>query len=550
MGSSRKNLPVQIVAGVFSTCVVLSSGFAQNAVIESRKDTGADLPIYKKKLDIDRFLKPRATLLIDLPSVLRLGHCNSLDIAVIEQRLAIAQTDEEIAKFAILPDISIGPRYEHHTGKIQETAGDVIDAHRSSLFTGGIASFDWNPGKILFGPQAARYVRYSALERRNDAYRIVAFDAAMRYYDLVRTQYQVAISRFQVERTRDLASFFKSQFEMGQVLKVDYLRIQSQQDTAESDLVAAEAAREFAVQELLEILRLEHDLDLVTVGPDLTRSSLLDLSKDESQFAQEAIDCRADLRDAAQQVELARTNLSNKGITPFLPAAFVSYSSGNFRGGHKDELKAANGGRSDFAASFQWTLKNLGLSNRAEYERTYYEWEIANLQYEQLREKVDKEVRQAIAAARAARRQIELRREALPVAREALELSEVRLRVGEGLAVDVLQAQDVLTKAESDYINALTDSDRAQITLWNRLGKMMPLDDQKPLRKKSPFELKTYTGIPESKTPPLLNLDTFTTSTPVSTGTVELNIDATTRSYRLLKSLGNQKNENPETNRD
>ncbi|MGI8907223.1 MAG: TolC family protein [Candidatus Sumerlaeaceae bacterium] len=526
MRSNPVKQHVQGIAVLFNACVMVSAGFAQNAVVESRRDTGANLPAYRKKLEIDRFLKPRSTRLIDLPSVLRLAHCNSLDIAVIEQRLAIAQTDEEIAKFAILPDISIGPRYEHHTGKIQETAGDVIDAHRSSLFTGGIASFDWSPGKILFGPKAARLLRYSALERRDDAYRIVAFDAAMRYYDLVRAQYQVAITRFQVERTRELAGFFRNQFEAGQVLKVDYLRIQSQQDKAESDLVAAEAAREFAVQELLEILRLDHDLDMVTVGPDLTRASLLNLDQNESQFVEEATACRADLRDAAQQIEIARTNLANKGIAPFLPAAFLSHSSGNFRGGRNDEPNAASGGRSDFAASFQWTLKNLGLSNRAEYERTYYEWEIANLQYEQLRERVDKEVRQAIAAARAARRQIDLRQQALPVAREALELSEVRLRAGEGLAVDVLQAQDVLTKAESDYINALTDSDRAQITLWNRLGKMMPLGTQKSLSKKTVFELKTYTGIPAAAeeqhsepdshtTVPLVLLDDLATTVPL-----------------------------------
>jgi outer membrane protein TolC len=248
---------------------------------------------------------------------------------------------------------------------------------------------------------------------------------------------------------------------------------------------------------LLSVLRLEHCIDLVTVGPDLAKCSLIDVDADQEELVARAMEGRSDLRDAINQVELARTNLNNKGITPFLPTPFMSYSNGHLKGSPDDQPKHG-GGRSDFSASVQWQFKALGFGNKAEYERTWYQWEIACMQQIKLAEQIDREVRQALIAARAARRLGELRKAALPTAREALQLSETRLRSGEGLAIDVLQGQDVLTRAESDYVNAVIDFDRAQLILWSRLGALMPVDNSKPLRKKTVFELPTYSGVPEN----------------------------------------------------
>ena len=72
-------------------------------------------------------------------------------------------------------------------------------------------------------------------------------------------------------------------------------------------------------------------------------------------------------------------------------------------------------------------------------------------------------------------------RQNLATASETLRLTRERKQFGVGAVLEDIQAQQELTRARSDYLNAVAEFDKAQYSLLKALGSAGPAREQSGL---------------------------------------------------------------------
>ncbi len=98
---------------------------------------------------------------IDLVTTLRLAGASNVQIALARERVSEAYARLKLAKAMWLPSLNAGIGYNNHSGRIQDTRGQVIEVSRSSIFAGGGAVLSGAPTAGGSGGPARLFVDLS-----------------------------------------------------------------------------------------------------------------------------------------------------------------------------------------------------------------------------------------------------------------------------------------------------------------------------------------------------------------------------------------------------
>ena len=98
---------------------------------------------------------------IDLVTTLRLAGASNVQIALARERVCEANARLKLAKAMWLPSLNAGIGYNNHSGRIQDTRGQVIEVSRSSIFSGGGAVLSGAPTAGGSGGPARLFVDLS-----------------------------------------------------------------------------------------------------------------------------------------------------------------------------------------------------------------------------------------------------------------------------------------------------------------------------------------------------------------------------------------------------
>ena len=97
----------------------------------------SSLPFDSQNVVTEGLVIEQGTYPIDLGNALGLGGADNLQVRLARTRLFQAQARHLAAKTLWLPSLRVGIGYNKHDGRLQETAGNVIEVERNSLFYGG-----------------------------------------------------------------------------------------------------------------------------------------------------------------------------------------------------------------------------------------------------------------------------------------------------------------------------------------------------------------------------------------------------------------------------
>ena len=148
----------------------------------------------------------------------------------------------------------------------------------------------------------------------------------------------------------------------------------------------------------------------------------------------------------------------------------MGYSAGTFGGGPSDTFENQSG-RGDFDALAVWELNHLGVGNYVLRRQRDSQNRQVNLQFAMVRDQVIAEVTTAAADLRSYRRQIDATTESIQAADESYQLNFQRIRQGEGLPIELLQAIRARTDAQDAYTRAVANYNGSQFRLLRALGQ-------------------------------------------------------------------------------
>jgi outer membrane protein TolC len=423
---------------------------------------------------------------IDLPTALQLAGANNLQIAIARERVNQAGARAQLAGALWIPSLNAGVVYNNHSGRIQGTEGEVVEASRSSFFVGGAAVVGNSPATgsggnprmfvdlsladALFEPLAARQLVRATSADRTTAFNDTLFEVSAAYLTLVRAQARLAITQEAVRNAEELAKITRDFAETGQGLQADADRATVEAAARRRDVLQAEEELAVISAHLARLLRLDPAVQLQPAEQIPAPLEFVDPSLALPSLIGQAAAARPEVRTADAIRDAACYRQRQEQVRPWVPHLYAGASGGGFGGGEGSDVDNF-GGRSDFDVAAVWELQNLGFGNVARRREQQSVYRQANLAIQQVRDLVAAEVAQAYQRVQLRRRQIEVTRPQVESAHQAIRLNFEGIRGGELRPIEIQQAIGALASSRTGYLDAVTDYNVAQVQLLRAIGQ-------------------------------------------------------------------------------
>ncbi len=406
---------------------------------------------------------------IDLPTVLRFAHARNLDIQVARERLAEAQANQEEAIWQALPWVSPGVNYRNHQDLIQDVVGNIIEVHKQSYALGPTSNLQLDIGDTLYKNLVARQLtkaaRYAVAAQIQDS----VFTAVQDYFDLLRAHELTNIAREAVDISQRYQTETHTAVEAGIAFKGDELRVEVQTERNNLVLLQAQQNERAAAVRLAEVLHLDPAVNLVATNRDMTPLWIVRESRDLGALISQALITRPELGQTNALLKSAKHAAHGATFGPFLPTVSGQAFTGNF-GGNAENVPTRSGGSEDYAVSLGWRIGPGGLFDVPRIKAADARFRVAQLTTDKTRDDVIGEVVDAQTRVISLRGQIDQAARALDAAAETLKLTEERKEFAVGNVLETIQAEQDLTRARTDYANAVVDYNKAQYALTRAVG--------------------------------------------------------------------------------
>jgi OMF family outer membrane factor len=257
--------------------------------------------------------------------------------------------------------------------------------------------------------------------------------------------------------------------EAGIAFRADELRVQVQTERNNLALQQAQQNERTAATVLAQVLHLDPAVRLVATNRDMIPLAIIRDSRSVSMLIEQALIARPELGQTNALVESANYTKQGATIGPVLPTVSGQAFTGQF-GGDSDKFPSRSGGSQDYAVSLGWRIGPGGLFDVPRIDAAAARLRTARLIADRTRDDVIGQVVDAHTRVLSLRGQIDQAARALDAAAETLKLSEERKEFAVGNVLEVIQAEQDLTRAQSDYANAVVDYNKGQYALTRAIG--------------------------------------------------------------------------------
>lgn len=369
---------------------------------------------------------------------------NAFDVRVARSGLVRADGLVRAARGATGLQFSVGGQYQRFDQPIITFAGSspasLIDQKTA---TASVSMLIDVAGVFRKGVDAAREQREAASQSLTAAQNEIRATVRTAYYNVLAAGWGVTIREEALKTTQARLDNARKVFEVGSLARFDVLRLETEVARAQADVIDAQNALALVKSALNNAMGrpIETPFDAVDVESMVPSAS-------EGELVQLAMTKRPEIAAAEAGVRaLGRVKeTEERGLKPSLALS----------GQYTRTIDALRGQRVNQVvgvASLTIPLYDSGIT-RARVRAAQEDQTQARVRLEQLRLGITLQVRQAWLRLKNAREQLDVANKLVDLQAEALRLAEVRFNEGEGILLDVNQAQTDLTAARVSQNNA------------------------------------------------------------------------------------------------
>lgn len=416
-------------------------------------------------------VKIQGTQPITLQEAIELAERNTPSLQVARLNLERSRAALREAQAAYYPNVSAQAELSHQDSNrddiSQQPQLDDTDTASTSLGGSIGVSYDiFTSGRRSATVRAAeQQVRSSELEVEVQREQL-RLDVTNNYYDLQQSDEQVRISRAAVETAQASLRDALALERAGVGTRFDVLRFQVDLANSLQDLTQALSDQRTARRQLAQRLNIPQSIDLAAADP-VEIAGLWNLSLEQSIV--QAFKNRAELEQQLLQRDIneQQRRIALSENRPQL-SAFLNTSLQDTFDDDQDALRSYSLG-----ARVNWNLFDGGAA-RARARQEEIDTEIAENQFADTRNQVRLDVEQSFFNLQSNFENIQTASVALEQARESLRLARLRFQAGVGTQTDVISAQNELTRAEGNRLNAILNYNRALATLQRSITNLGP----------------------------------------------------------------------------
>ena len=399
---------------------------------------------------------------IDMATVLKLAGSSNLDVAEINARYELAKAKALEAREWMIPMISPGIVLRSHNGFDQFTDGTFIDVNRNNFWARLNVTADWDFGQAVYAYLAAKQniesVGYEVLVRQNKT----NVAAVRSYFDLGAAQSKLVALEKVTKKSEDIAAQIALQVEQGISYKSDLLLAKANLTHVKIAVSNATSAISQKSNELLEILNIPENVQLRVSDSLLVPVDLVDTNKIEFNSVFEK---RPELKVFDSRVQGLRIARKSETTGLLLPTVNFGLNNGPFGPYFSPEGNALG-----YYVGAKWDIP-LGVLFIGGTKKTYdARIRIEEINMDRARNEIRREIQDEEMYLNTARDRMKLAKSGVDFAGEALDQSMQRQRLGTAIPLEVMRAQEQMMVAELDLIDAVTQYNKAQYSLYIALG--------------------------------------------------------------------------------
>ena len=297
------------------------------------------------------------------------------------------------------------------------------------------------------------------------------------YYQALQAKNQIKVAQDSVNTLTEHLKNVNAQYTVGTVAKSDVLGTQVQMANAEQNLINANNSYDVAIASLNNVMGLPTDTEL-----NLTDS--LDYNVYEiplEECTTYARSNRPDVLMADYQVAIAEAGVqqAKAGYMPKVSAqASKSWAGDSPFGSEETDQRYGQNNSWTAGVVVSWDIwdNNVTQSKVNQSKAAVAKAEAAA---ENTRQSGDLEVRTAYLNLKAAEKSINTTQVAVDKAQEDYKIAQVRYAAGVGTNLDVMDAEEKLAQAQTNYYTALYNYNSSKAALDKAMGIMVDLDVSK-----------------------------------------------------------------------
>ena len=426
---------------------------------------------------------------IDLASALRLAGVQNLSLVVAQQRVEYAVAVQQFAAAQILPTLNLGADYDYHTGVLQQGPGNIITVNRGSMYVGAGTNvvgagavqipglyYNLNLSAAIYAYLITRQeTRRSNFERAAVDNNVLR-DVALAYTELLRTAGLRSLAVLARNDTGEIARLTADYAKTGAGRPADAERAATEFARRDEDVLEALAAEAQASHALCELLNLDATLRLVPVQSQVVPEPTVPTQMPLPELLAVAALNRPELLAQRAAIRAAMLDLDGARLLAFSPTVLMGFSGGAFGGG--SNIGASEGlprfgdisGRTDLDAAMYWTLRNLGVGNKALIDAARARLRASEFQELDVLDSVRQEVVDSYVQALSWLAQVKWHAQAVRSGESAAQEDLVRVRGRQGLPIELLDSLRQVIEARRDYLNAIIGYNWAEVRLYVALG--------------------------------------------------------------------------------
>ena len=403
----------------------------------------------------------------------------ALDIALADNpQLALARAEAQVARgrrravkgSLLVPSLAFGAEVGRTDGRVQGSFGALMDV-TFSTYQGGVG--------LIYRVNVGAQVNAAIAETRElEAATLQALSAEQQlllrvselYQNLMLATVGVLIAEELIESGEQFLSIVRARAAGGMAQGSEVARAEAGLAADRQQMIQVRNLRNAISVDLSVVLRLDPRTRLEPADARLKPERFLD--PDSGDTVRPGTEVRPDVRAAWQRAAAARRQSQAAWWNIFSPELRAEAS--RFQIGRtSDDLE----GRNEWRTTLLWTISPMGVG---ELQQRRAEEETARLRSVRTEDRARGEIIRAKQDLTAARLSIPVAGQGLKAAADSRRLSEARFKAGTAIALEVLDAQEVLADARFNLARAIVEYNAAQARLLAATG-MIRRDSFEPV---------------------------------------------------------------------
>jgi outer membrane protein TolC len=417
---------------------------------------------------------------ITLDTVFRVAEQQNPKVRLYREKVNSACADEEVAGYAWLPHLYVGPSYWRHEGGIQDPNGAFIHSSNGAGWGGMEMVGQFDVHEIAYQRvQASREV----WQEKTELSRITSeqlLDATQTYIDLLAAHSGEVVTQSILDRLEDLLGKARKRPKLVAAGQEEF--IQAEIEELRQALVKMKQAAHNASVKLVYLLGLDPCTELQPADAALVPLHLVDPATPTEKLVAKALVDGPGIHELEGMLAMLHSSMDKaSGPSKFLPVLEVRMGEGIFGAGPGASNTWDN--RFDLALQARWDLSNLatGKQRQRSAESKLHQ---VHLQYDDLRGQLAEGVQEARDTALASKDEIPRSQEQIEHARKSDDQLQKQLERTPPTGVlpftDALRAIQILRLADLNYLGAVSAYDKAQLRLILLLGPAHPEPGEGP----------------------------------------------------------------------